>query len=504
MSLEKVISLLKQKRNIFITGPGGTGKSWIVRQLVELYPKNFTITSSTGISAYNLFPTAKTIHKFSGLGTRQFEDIHYTDKKLWDEYIEYTLLGMSEGKKRNIKYCGYLVIDEISMISKGFFDLMNEVFKRIKESDKPLGGMGVIITGDFLQLPSVVKRDKEADYYDDFVQYYAFDSLAWKEINPEIVYLSEIKRSTNPEWIKMLNQVRLGFIDDEFFFKLKRSANNTIGDKATNLVAMNRKADTINEAQLEKINQPLLMINAKWRGDKEELKDVKAGVLAKDILKLKMGCRVMIIINEREYGDNEPEFNDEGIEISSASYVNGSQGVFLGFKKRETRRDVNIVELDPITGILKIYKGKREFEVAVIVLDNGEHVELKRNSWNNGVKEWNKDTGVDQWQVEFSQYPIILAYSVTIHKAQGLTIPKLEIDCNGIFTTNQFYVAISRGTSFETVCVKNLREKHVNSCPRAIAFYKNITDKLGDEHTKTSQKPTPTKEQPNVELQTNV
>lgn len=474
MSLEKVITLLKAKRNIFITGPGGTGKSWIVKQLVDMYPKNFTITSSTGISAYNLFPTAKTIHKFSGIGMRSFEQIHYDDPDKWDEYLEFTLLGISQGRKNAIKYCGYVVIDEISMISKGQLDLINAVFKVIKDSDKPFGGMGVIITGDFLQLPPVVKRDRDDD---DFVQEYAFDSRAWKELNLEIVYLTEIKRSTNLDFITMLNQVRLGYIDDEFFFKLKRSANNVLSGKATNLVAINRKADAINDEKINELEGELITIRAKWRGDKEELKDLKAGILEKDELRLKVGCRVMITVNQREY-DEDIKIDSDGQIVSTGTYVNGSQGVFLGLEERETKREVKNVKIDPVTKKVSTTKEKRKYEVAVVILDSGDHVELRRFSRNNGIKEYDKETGLDQWQVEFSQYPIILAYAITQHKSQGLTIPILSIECNGIFSPNQFYVAISRGQSFETVCVKNLREKHIKSCPRALAFYKEITDRL--------------------------
>jgi len=536
--VEELIQALNEKRNIFLTGAGGTGKSYLLKALMTKYPNQFVVTSSTGISASLLMDGAMTIHSFSGIGIDSFEDHHYKDHKLWVDYSLMVYSNLNEKQTKRIKHCKRLIIDEISMISNGQLDLIDQVFRYVKseewesfvalsglwEKEKeidhtknpmliPFGGIQVIITGDFCQLPSIKKIKKHVISFNpfndglkldtntliyskltktEFIKLegdefcwkeltleeseklnqpdYAFESRVWKEANLKTIYLKEIKRTENKDFAEFLHRLRVGNWDNKDFFYLKKFEKNKHTHPPVKLYADNYSVDKYNNEQLALVEQPLITLKSRFRGHlTEEYKEMRKGILAPDTLELKEGCRVMILINKSE----EDGLNDD-------EYVNGSTGVFVGMTDKLTKRDVWVKEKDPLTGEMRRFKDKRVYQVVQVRLDNGNLIELKRNSWNNGIEIWDKQLEALVYEVEFSQFPIKLCYALTSHKSQGASIDFLEIDTKNFRSPNQFYVALSRATDPSKIRVLNLKTYHIKTCKKALSFYDNLEKEMNE------------------------
>lgn len=496
--VEELIKALNEKRNIFLTGAGGTGKSFLLKGLMNKYPNQFVVTSSTGISASLLMEGAMTIHSFSGIGVESFSEQHYNNERLWQEKIMFTYIGLRDKKKEAIRKCKRLIIDEISMISKGQLDLIDQIFRQVKAEDYrnfveisvafggkdredfdvsqnpellPFGGIQVIITGDYLQLPPINKEDNLVDGIfvrrkEEPLPEYAFESKVWKEANFKTIYLKEIKRTENKEFAEFLHKLRIGNWTTDDFFYLKKFSKNTHSHPPVKIYADNRSVDKYNNEQLALVDKPLITLKAKWRGDSYELRELKKGILAPDTLELKEGCRVMILVNKPE----EDSLND-------VDYVNGSTGVFLGVTQKETKRPVWIKEKDPFTGEMRKYKDKRVYTVVEVQLDNGNIVELKRKSWNNGNEIYDKELDAVVYEVEFQQYPIKLAYAVTTHKCVSIdTLLSLEdglIDFNELIELKK--IQIRNGEELEI----NLIIDGMNKSKKATKiYYKRNSDIL--------------------------
>lgn len=182
--LDNILEKILEKRNIFLTGPGGCGKSYNILKIKEMFP-DIVLTSTTGVSAVNI--GGVTIHSFSGLGV-----LKYSDK------LEDVLKKVKKSRHyQHLKSCKFLVIDEISMLGSQFLDTMNNVFKKIKNNTDPMGGIQIIFTGDFLQLPPIGDE-------------LCFKSQTWKELNLHTVYLKEMYRFTDQTYADMLNRIRVG------------------------------------------------------------------------------------------------------------------------------------------------------------------------------------------------------------------------------------------------------------------------------------------------------
>lgn len=453
MSAEKFFKLLEQGENIFLTGAGGTGKSFTLREAVKMYPHNFVITSSTGISAINLHEDAKTIHSFSGINTHTNDD--YKQQTSFTRFCT----NLSDDVVNGILGTKKLIIDEISMISAEQLDLIDRVFKFVRMDYRPFGGIQIIFSGDFLQLPPVVKPTEENPEPQPRL---AFESTAWIEACVKTVQLTEVKRTNNKDFAELLCRVRTMDYTAKDFKILKATEEKEFEQLPVKLYNSNMKVDNENSFQLSRLDGKEIKIKAKWRGDWDKVKEFKKSLLAMDELVLKPNCRVMIIVNK-----SQDALND-GVE-----YVNGSLGTFLKIETRMTTRKVWIIERDPQTfEITNRYKDNKEYHVLAIKLDSGNIVYLKRNTWKHG-DEVENEHGQMQAEVEYSQFPVRLSYALTTHKAQGMSLPLVELDAHGIRTNNQLYVGISRAESLEGLKIKNLRAFNIKACPKALEFYKN-------------------------------
>lgn len=263
----KVIT--EQKKNVFISGDAGTGKSFLLRHLKGIIP-NIHITASTGIASVNI--GGQTIHSWSGigLGTLPANKISFSGKVI-----------------SRVRMAKILAIDEISMISAETFDLINQVTKIIRRNDKPFGGIQVILFGDFFQLPPV-----NGDF--------CFNSKAWTELDLVNILLKKVFRQSDDVFVNMLSNIRHANLTPDNIATLSERVKCKCTDEIqpTRLVSHNDQADKINKAELEKIDAPKHVFKAKYRGtDQLKIEFLKKKCVAYDTLELKVGAHVMMLKN---------------------------------------------------------------------------------------------------------------------------------------------------------------------------------------------------------------
>lgn len=415
--LESIINKINSGKNLFITGPAGTGKSTIVKDLKKHYSKRLIVTSTTGVSALNI--GGCTIHSFSGIG------IH-TDPRAIESIVNQFNWASIRSRVRSAKI---IVIDEISMLRLDQLELIDEIFRRCTGKMKPFGDKTIIFVGDFLQLPPVIKRDEKLKFT------WVFDSQLWKEAKVETINLYTIYRQEDPEFLKHLMKIRFGICDDpsDLFFKSRVKLEKDVDPNSLRFFSTNVEADNFNQFNLEAIKLDSYHHEAKVDGQSEHyIKQIKSSVIALEHLELKVGCRVMFISNMKE----DPS-SDEFV------WVNGSLGTVVDYKHGNP-----FVQID----------------------DSGKIVEVCPFTWK--MTNWN-----DEELASFTQIPLKLAYGVTIHKSQGLTLSKAVIDCRRVFADGQGYVALSRVKTAEGLTLLNWNKNLIKADQSAVEFYMDILKK---------------------------
>lgn len=406
--IEQLIEKIDKGQNLLLTGPAGTGKSTIIKALKDHYNRKLVVTSTTGISALNI--GGGTIHSFSGIGINtKPESIHaIMNSMVWNKV------------QKRVRYCDIVVIDEISMLREDQLNLISEVFKEATRNSAPFGGKTMIFVGDFLQLPPVVKGQEKINWI--------FNSKVWKEANIEPVHLFKIHRQTDETFLSHLIHLRFGwcFENSDAFFKSRTFTEKEIDPNTLRFFSTNMEAENFNTKKLYEIDSEMKTHYAQVSGISDYYeKQIKQSTLAQETLELKVGARVMFLNNYK------PEGSDDYL------WVNGSLGTVV-----EYRRKTPIVVLD----------------------ESGETVEVKSHTWE--LKDWE-----GKELASFTQIPLKLAYGVTIHKSQGLTLDKAVIDCKKIFADGQAYVALSRVRSSEGLYLLNWNNNLVKADPEAVEFY---------------------------------
>lgn len=290
---------------------------------------------------------------------------------------------------KRINKTGVLIIDEISMLDASVLDLVDIVCRAAKKSELPFGGMQVILVGDFFQLPPV-RREGEAPYK------FAFESNAWKFANPAVCYLTEQYRQSDSDLIGLLSAIRSGDVLDFHYECLDRCLARPMNNQnITKLFPHNADVDKINLEELDKLPGSPVSFVMKSKGNDRFVEQLKKGCLSPENLKLKKGAVVMFTKNNFEIG-----------------YVNGTTGTVIGFGDED----------EGFLPIVKTREGKRITvgPVEWAVEDNGEVV------------------------ANIEQLPLRLAWAITIHKSQGMTLDEVFVDLKGSFVEGQGYVALSR------------------------------------------------------------
>lgn len=403
-------------KNVFITGPAGTGKSYLLNYFRSEYTHDtLHITASTGIASINV--GGQTLHSWAGLGLGDLP---------LNELLRNIMSAKGTHMRKKLRKTKILAIDEISMISADIFDLLNNLLKVVRENKDPFGGIQLILFGDFLQLPPVVKGGGEITF--------CFESDAWKEAEIEIINLKEIYRQTDKELIEMLNHLRFGSITKTDIELLRGRYKQEDTDKifeATILGTHNIQVEKINLSKLHDIDNCEKTYKAKFEGKPEKIEFLKRNCIVPENLTLKIGAQVMMLKNT---------FVKDGI-------INGSIGIIRSF---DSKKGYPVVEFT-----------------------NGSVLTITPNEW--AVSKFNENTAQVEVEAMMIQIPLVLAWAITVHKSQGMTLEKIRCNLGSAFAEGQVYVAVSRVKTLKGLFVDSFNINNVKANKKVIEFYeKNI------------------------------
>ncbi len=421
-------------RSVFLTGPGGTGKSFLIRRITEVLSeknKKVAVTALTGCAALLLGKEAKTIHSWAGIGLgRDPADkiVHEIKTKPWKNKV-----------LRRWLLTHVLIIDEISMMTPQLLELLDQVGRMLRRQEKPLGGIQLVMVGDFFQLPPVVKKD---EFESEIKQQFVFESPLWDELGLYVIQLNQIMRQADPVFQGILNEARWGTLYKDSQKQLlarQKDEWQTLQIKPTLLFSRRAEVEMINERNLSALKGPLKRFEAKTVLDATLAKGITLNspevrhVLSrldrdapyKATLEVKEGAQVMLIYNlDQENG-----------------LVNGSRGVITGFS--------DTVPSYPM----------------VLFKDKAAPIMVAPQSWESEDVEGLKR----------SQVPLILAYAVTIHKCQGATLDSALIDIGpSTFEVGQAYVALSRVKSLDSLYIYDMDPKAFKAHPKVCRYYETL------------------------------
>ena len=424
--------------NIFITGPGGCGKSYFIKEIFRIASdegKNIKVTSLTGCSAILLNCKATTIHKWGYLGLGKCDELttyrKIIKKKQIANYIETDIL----------------VIDEISMLNQHLFEVIDFLCKKIRKSELPFGGIQIVASGDFFQLPPVCLDNTNISQAN-----FCFQSILWeKTFEKQFSFDVNFRQTNDPHFFEILQEIRVGApsfdaISTLFECSLK-IYDKSEKVKPTRIFPIKKMVEKINQSELKNLldsddpEQCEYKVSLKCSNEQISNKtitdvDVKAEVdhvvknsVFEESIILCIGCQVMCIANvDQELG-----------------LVNGSQGVVQSFVDEDG------------------------FRVPVVKFDNIEHdVTMRPHNW---ILESNENYSL-------AQIPLVLSWAITIHKSQGMSIEKAVIDIGGsVFQYGQTYVALSRVKSLHGLYLTKVNAQKIRAHPQVIKFYKKLNVK---------------------------
>jgi len=401
MTQEQALRIMKTGVNVYLTGSAGSGKTYLLNKYtkyLESHGVPVAVTASTGIAATHM--NGMTIHSWSGLGIKD-----HLDERELEKLEERKYLWKRFDKAR------VLIIDEISMLEGKQLEIVERICRRFKRNDKPFGGLQVILSGDFFQLPPVRKgEDKDGEIIPK--------SKVWQILNPAVCYLEEQFRQKDDILTGILNKIRSNQIEEgDYQILEKRIGVNISAFKPTKLYTHNADVDLINEKELAEINEQEITFVMTGDGPLNLVEILKKSSIATEVLKMKKGAEIMCIKNNFEMG-----------------YVNGSRGKIVDF------------ELDTRYPVVELYSGQR--------------VTLKPESWS--IEEEGRI------KASIKQIPLRLAWAITIHKSQGMSLDNAEIDLGKTFTYGMGYVALSRVRTLEGIILKSLDKKALLVDPRVL------------------------------------
>ena len=405
-----------QGKNVFVTGSGGVGKSSIIRTFANMYKntKTISMTSTTGVSA--LLVGGKTLYSYLGIGL---------GKGSVDSL--YRKINKSPYYKKVWNDLDVLIIDEISMLSPKLFDKLETLARKIRSkslmrpNEESFGGIQLILSGDYLQLPCVESND------------FCFMAKSWDKCVDHTIYLTEIIRQKDAKFQNCLNNVRMANITDETAQILQSRVGidliNNKGIKPTKLFPLNRDVDYINEKELKKLDTiDFYEYNIEFEFKKacknktQFMERIAKYTPAAQVLTLAVGAQVMLITN---------------LDLE-CKLANGSRGVIVGF----------VEDLPKVRFI------------------NGVERVIDHHVWEIEERE--------EKVLNIIQIPLKLAWGVSIHKCQGSTLDYVEIDLENIFEYGQSYVALSRVKNLNGLKILSLDLDKIRANPEAVEYYKNL------------------------------
>lgn len=409
---QRAFDLMKSGKNIFLTGPAGTGKTSVIKKFVGdfRWERKIAITSTTGISALLIGGT--TLHSYTGIGLGKGSVDSMVSKILSRGYL-----------KKRWNEMEVLIIDEISMLSPELLDKLDQIAKAVRHTLRPFGNIQLVLSGDFLQLPCIDSPDK-----------FCNEARCWEKCIDEVVYLTEIIRQNDSTFQNCLNSIRIGKVPDDVATILKKRVgvklDNEYGIKPTKLFPLNRAVDNLNHQELGELTTDLyeydleISILKPTKNKADMIDKAKKYCIAPEKLQLCVGAQVMLLWN---------------LDLEN-QLANGSRGIVIDF-----------IEDTPIVKFL-----------------NGVERIIDYHIWEieeNGVKT-----------MKLIQIPLKLAWAVSIHKSQGSSLDLAEMDLSNVFEYGQAYVALSRVKKLEGLSITGLDIDKIKAHPKAVEFYEEIED----------------------------
>lgn len=419
MTQKHALDILKTGANVFLTGAPGSGKTHTIDRYIRWLQDNrigVGVTASTGIAATHL--GGLTIHSWSGVGIKD----HLSNRDL-KTISENDVLAERAQKTR------VLVIDEISMLSGPVLTAVNQACRAMRDSPLPFGGLQVVLVGDFFQLPPVSSRSARGGLFsgqEDAGPPFAFDARTWRDLELRVCYLTEQHRQQDGEYLEILEAIRTESVHDGHRETLaSRRARIAPGGgvrngvrNITRLYSHNADVDRQNRRELAKLSGRSHSFEMETEGADKLVRALVRGCMSPETLQLKEGARVMFTRND-----------------FMAGYVNGTTGEVVGF-------------------------GDDADAYPIVKTDSGDVIDT-------APAEWRLDTPEEK-SGRIRQIPLRLAWAITVHKSQGMSLDRAFMDLSRTFEYGQGYVALSRVRSLEGLSLAGINDRALRVHPRIV------------------------------------
>ena len=425
MTQDDALSILKTGANVFLTGEPGSGKTHTVNQYIAYLVSHGvepSITASTGIAATHV--GGMTIHSWSGIGVKS---------RLTEMELE--ALAEKERLVKRLNAAKVLIIDEISMLSRDTLDSVEAVCRKLRRSHDPFGGLQVVFVGDFFQLPPIERFVPQDDGGELFIDderpltNFAYHAAAWKRAKPLVCYLTEQHRQEDGAFLEVLASLRRGEKTEETKLILRERSVTPPDEALTRLFPKNSNVDSINDKELARLKTPARTYAMSTTGYAPIVEGLKRNCLSPETLVLKVGAKVMFTKNHIE-----------------GKYVNGTLGEVIDFAKPSGQpivraRDGRMIEVTPA--------------------------------------EWNLQDG-DKVVASLEQLPLRLAWAITVHKSQGMSLDAAVVDLSLAFEYGQGYVALSRVRTLEGLFLSGFNDKALEVHPEVLGVDEVFREKSAE------------------------